>query len=312
MKKILLSKYGSVDNLFEVDETIPRISDNELLVKLVATGVNDVDVVIRKNGFPTTVRNAAKLPHSLGQEFSGIVTQIGNNVTNFAVGDHVIGLNSLNTYSEYISINENAPITKVSKELDLVELGGLLVTALPAWSAVIIDGNVKPNQKVLIHGGAGGVGSMAIQIAKNAGAYVITTAAARDEDYVKSLGADEFIDYHNEDFEKLVKDVDLVVHLVDKKTQDKSYSVIKPGGKLMSPSVMPDQEKAKQYNVEAKFIWGDTSSRTRSEVVDLYAKGKLKIHVDKVYPFSLEGVKTAHTDFEKGPNRGKRIIKFNE
>lgn len=312
MKKILLREYGSVDVLFERSEALPTITENQLVVKLAATGVNDVDVAIRKNGFPATVLNKKKLPHSLGHEFSGIVTQVGNEVTKFEVGDHVIGLNPLDTYSESIVIDENAIIDKVPKELDLIPLGGLLVAALPAWSAVILEGKVKANQRVLIHGGAGGVGSMAIQFAKNAGAYVITTARARDKEYVESLGADEVIDYQNEDFEELVKDVDLVVHLVDKNTQDKSFSVIKSGGKLMSPSVVPDQEKAEQYNVEAKFIRGDTSSETRASIIDLYSNNKLSIHVDKIYPFSLEGVKTAHTDFEKGPNRGKKIIKFDE
>ncbi|MFD1454803.1 NADP-dependent oxidoreductase [Levilactobacillus lanxiensis] len=312
MKEILLREYGSVDGLFEVDTAMPTIAADEVLVKLVATGVNDVDVVIRKNGFPATVQNQAALPHSLGTDFSGIITQTGSQVTKFVVGDHVVGLNTLATYAEYVAINENALISKVPQDLDLVPLGGLLGTALPAWSAVVLEGKVQANQKVLIHGGAGGVGSMAIQFAKAAGAYVITTAAAKDEDYVTALGADQFIDYRHEDFGKIVKDVDLVVHLVDKATQDRSYSVIKPGGKLLSPAVVPDQELAKKYNVEAKFIWGDVSEETRSSVVDLYAHNQLDIHVNQIYPFTLAGVKIAQSDFEKGPNRGKRIIKFSD
>ncbi|PTE43625.1 oxidoreductase [Staphylococcus equorum] len=311
MKKILINDYGSVDVLFDVEEPLPTITENELLIKLVAAGINDVDVVIRKNGFPETVQNQKELPHSLGNEFSGVVTQVGDNITKFEVGDHVIGLNSLETYSEYIVVDENNLVAKVPNDADLLPLGGLTVVSITAWSAVILNGEVQPDQRVLIHGGAGGVGSMAIQLAKNAGAYVITTASAKDRAYLESLGADEVIDYRNEDFTNIVKDIDLVVHTVDKETQEKSFDVIKPGGKLISVSIVPDQEKVKEYDIEAKFVRGDVRSETLASILALYFDKKLLLHINKLYPFSLENVKFAQVEFEKGPNRGKRIIEFN-
>lgn len=312
MKKIMLNNYGSEDVLFDVEESLPTIKENEMLIKLVAAGVNDVDVVIRKNGFPETYKNRKELPHSLGNEFSGVVTQVGDNITKFEVGDHVLGLNSLETYTEYIVVDENNLVAKVPKDADLVPLGGLTVVSITAWSAVILNGEVQADQRVLIHGGAGGVGSMAIQLAKNAGAYVITTASAKDKAYLESLGADEVIDYRNEDFTNMVNDIDLVVHTVDKETQERSYDVIKPGGKLISVSIVPDEDKVKEYDIEAKFVRGDVRSETLSSILDLYFDKKLLLHVDKLYLFSLENVKSAQVDFEKGPNRGKRIIKFNE
>lgn len=193
----------------------------------------------------------------------------------------------------------------------MLPLGGLTVVSITAWSAVILNGEVQPDQRVLIHGGAGGVGSMAIQLAKNAGAYVITTASAKDRAYLESLGADEVIDYRNEDFTNIVKDIDLVVHTVDKETQEKSFDVIKPGGKLISVSIVPDQEKVKEYDIEAKFVRGDVRSETLASILALYFDKKLLLHINKLYPFSLENVKFAQVEFEKGPNRGKRIIEFN-
>lgn len=311
MKKILINDYGSVDVLFDVEEPLPTITENELLIKLVAAGINDVDVVIRKNGFPETVQNQKELPHSLGNEFSGVVTQVGDNITKFEVGDHVIGLNSLETYSEYIVVDENNLVAKVPNDANLLPLGGLTVVSITAWSAVILNGEVQPDQRVLIHGGAGGVGSMAIQLAKNAGAYVITTASAKDRAYLESLGADEVIDYRNEDFTNIVKDIDLVVHTVDQETQEKSFDVIKSGGKLISVSIVPDQEKVKEYDIEAKFVRGDVRSETLASILALYFDKKLLLHINKLYPFSLENVKFAQVEFEKGPNRGKRIIEFN-
>lgn len=156
MKKILINDYGSVDVLFDVEEPLPTITENELLIKLVAAGINDVDVVIRKNGFPETVQNQKELPHSLGNEFSGVVTQVGDNITKFEVGDHVIGLNSLETYSEYIVVDENKLVAKVPNDANLLPLGGLTVVSITAWSAVILNGEVQPDQRVLIHGGCWG------------------------------------------------------------------------------------------------------------------------------------------------------------
>ena len=203
MKKILISKCGSVDVLFEEDGNIPSIASNQLLIKMAATSINDIDIVKRENGVPPTAppQMQMKFPYLLGSDFSGIVTEIGDNVTKFQVGDHVAGITQTGTYAEYITVDENSFVTKVPSDMDLVALGGLGVVSCTAWSAVMIHGKVQPNQRILIHGGAGGVGSMAVQLAKNAGAYVITTASEGNRELLKELGADEIIDYKKVNFE---------------------------------------------------------------------------------------------------------------
>lgn len=305
--------YGFDDALlFEADENMPSITANQILIKMVATSINHFDVVLRQGGMRATMppELQPKFPHLQGQDFSGIVTQIGDGVTKFQVGDHVAGLNLKGTYSEYIAVDEGGFIAKVPSDMDFVTLGGLAVVSCTAWSALIGHGHVKPDQRVLIHGGAGGVGSMAVQIAKNAGAYVITTASERNKDFLKELGADEIVDYKAVNFEEVLRDIDLVIDTVGGTTLEKSYGVIKPTGKLFSTAGVPDPKKSAEYGIEAQFIRGDLRPETLRAIVALYADKKLKIHVDKIYPFSLDGIKASHKDFEKGPNRGKRIISF--
>jgi len=312
MKKIIVNEYGSVDVLKEVDAPIPTPKANQIVVKTAAIGVNDPDIVMRNYGpFPTMPKEMRPtLPHMLGNDFSGVITQIGSAVTKFQVGDHVVGFSMNGTYAEYLVLNETDSVAKVSSELDLIPLGALQLEAVTAWSALISNGHIKPGQKVLIHGGAGGVGSMAIQLAKNIGAYVITTASGKHKDYLKTLGADEVIDYTTQDFTKLVHDVDLVVNLTGSKTLDDSYQVVKTGGRITSVNGVPDKLKAAKYGIEAVYAMGDISIDTLNKIVKLYEEGKLKVTVSQTYSFTLIDVKQAHLDFEKGGNQGKRVIVF--
>lgn len=180
MKKMILKEYGSVDVMEMEEVEIPSPSAHQLVIKTAAIGVNDPDMVIRQSGpAPTMPKDMfPPLPHSLGQDFSGVVSAVGEEVTRFKVGDHVAGFSNMNTYMEYILTEEDSNVAVVPKELDLEPLGGLYLGLATAWASTIRDGQVKAGQKVLIHGGAGGVGSKAIQLAKNAGAYVFATGSA--------------------------------------------------------------------------------------------------------------------------------------
>jgi len=313
MKKIIVNEYGSVDVLKEIDAPIPTLSDNQVLVKTAAIGVNDPDIVMRKNGpFPTMPKEMRPtLPHMLGNDFSGIITQVGSAVTKFKVGEHVVGLTLHGTYAEYLVMNETDSLAVVPEELDLVPVGALYLQAATAWSALITNGHLQAGQKVLIHGGAGGVGSMAIQIAKDAGAYVITTAKGIHKEYLEQLDADGIIDYTTQDFTKLVHDIDLVVNLTGAKTLDASYQVVKRGGRVTSVNGVPNKIKAALFGVKTAYAMGDLSSETLNEIVKLYIAGKLKVNVEQTYSFELDDVKQAHLDFEKGSNQGKRVIVFN-
>lgn len=315
MRKIILNEYGTVDALHEINEPVPTPGKGEIQIKLVATSINDPDIEIRQNGpFPTMPQEMRPiLPHMVGEDFSGIITAVGDGVSKYHVGDHVIGL-TMGTYSEYLTLGENSflALAKVPSDLDLVPLGGLYVTAATAWAAMVLNGKVEPGQKVLIHGAAGGVGSIAVQLAKHFGAYVIGTAGSYSKEYLMELGVDEVIDYRSQDFTELVSNVDLVVNLTGPTTLEKSYQVVKKGGRLTSTNGVPDQEKAVTMGIEATYTMGLISPEDLASIIRLYSEGILKLKISKMYQFTLDSVKQAHLDFEKGPNQGKRIIKFDD
>ncbi|OTN75179.1 hypothetical protein A5886_000249 [Enterococcus sp. 8G7_MSG3316] len=314
MKKMMLTQYGSVDVMQMIEVDIPKPAANQIVIQTAAIGVNDPDIMIRANGpFPTMPKEIKPvLPHSLGQDFSGIITAIGDDVTRFSVGDHVVGMAFMSAYSEYILLDESAVVATVPKELDLVPLGGFFLGVATAYGATIRDGQAKSGQKVLIHGGAGGVGSKAVQLAKNAGAYVIATGSAEQANYMKELGADETIDYQTEDFTKLVSDVDLVVNLTGPKTLENSYQVIKKGGRVTSVNALINQEETDRRGITGIYSMGFMTIEELKEVITLYSNGKLDVLVDKTYPFELEAIKQAHLDFEAGGNTGKKIIVFSK
>lgn len=314
MKKIIVNEYGSVDVLQEVVALKPVPGKKDVLIKVAAIGVNDPDIVMRKYGpFPTMPAEfRPTLPHMLGGDFSGIVEQVGAEVTKFQVGDHVMGYTKRGTYAQYIVLDQDDSLSQVPDQLDLIPLGGLYLTALTAWSAIMKNGHLQAGQKVLIHGGAGGVGSMAIQIAKAMGATVITTARSQHNAYLKGLGADQIIDYQTEDFTELVHNVDLVVNLTGAQTLAASYQVVKPGGHLVSVNGVPNKKQAAALGITAVYAFGDLSEDARKAILDLYQQGQLTVTVSQTYPFTLAAVKQAHLDFEQGGNQGKRVIVFDQ
>lgn len=314
MKKIFMYEYGSVDVLKEENVPVPKPIENEIQIKIISTSVNDPDIALRQYGpFPTMPKEMRPvLPHMVGEDFSGIVTEVGKGVQKFQKGDHVIGITLSGTTAEYITLNENSMLFMVPNKIDLVPLGAFYVTAATAWAAVVLNGKVKEGQKVLIHGGAGGVGSMAVQIAKHFGAYVITTAGGYAKDYLIGLGADEVIDYKTDDFTTLIKGMDLVVNLTGPETLEKSYQVVKKGGIITSTNGVPDKEKAVSFGIEASYTMGMVSQEDMAAMISLYQAEELKFNITKTYSFDLESVKQAHLDFEKGPNQGKRLIIIGE
>jgi len=310
MKKILMYEYGSVDVLKEENVPVPEPAESEIQIKVFATSVNDSDIAMRQHGpYPTMPKEMRPvLPHMAGEDFSGIVTAAGKGVQRFHAGDHVIGITLTGTTAEYITVNENSMVFKIPDEIDLVPLGAFCVTASTGWAAVVLNGKVRKGQRVLIHGGAGGVGSMAVQFAKYFGAYVIATSGGYSKDYLIGIGADEVFDYKTEDFTKTVKDMDLVVNLTGSKTLEKSYQIVKRGGILTSTNGVPDMEKAASLGISASYTMGMVSQEDMAAMLRMYQDGELKINIAKTYSFELESIKQAYMDFEKGPNQGKRLI----
>jgi len=309
MKKILMRETGSVDVLYEVEASIPEIADHELLIKMAATSVNHFDLVIRKGEYFSTIPKEMQptFPHLLGLDLSGVVEKVGKDVKGFNVGDHVIGLNRTGTYAEYVVANP-VDITKITEKANLEKIAGFPVITGTAWSATVKNGQIKAGERVLVHGGAGGVGQMAIQFAKKAGAVVYTTASEKNREYLLNLGADVVIDYLTTDFTDVVRDIDLVIDTVGGKTLDNSYQVLKRGGRLISVSMPPNVEKAAQYEISASFVRGELPSDVIQEIVEDYTNGKIKLNIANTFNFDVEDVKRAHLSFDDRAISGKLLI----
>ena len=241
-----------------------------------------------------------KFPLILGHDVAGVVTKVGSKVSRFKVGDEVYARPAdyrIGTFAEYIAINENDVAIK-PKNISMEEAASLPLVGLTAWQALVEKGNVKKGQKVFIQAGSGGVGTIAIQLAKHLGATVATTTSANNFDLVKRLGADVVIDYRKEDFEEVLKDYDLVLNSQDAKTLEKSLRILKPGGKVISISGPPDTAFAKEIGLS----W---LMKTAISFLSRKVKSKAKkLHVDYSFLF----MKPSGNQLEKNQviNRGRR------
>ena len=242
MKAYILKRYGKNEKFYFSEVAKPTINDNEVLVEIYAASVNQIDAKIRNGEFKLIL--PFKLPFVLGHDLAGIVTNVGKKVSKFKIGDEVFA-SCKGTFAEFIAVNENDLALK-PKNISMEEAASIPLVGLTAWQALIEKGNLKKGQKVFIQAGSGGVGTIAIQLAKHLGAFVATTTSSANKDLVKSLGADLIIDYKTGDFETILKDYDLVLNSQDAKTLEKSLKVLKPTGKVISISGPPDVEFANE------------------------------------------------------------------
>jgi NADPH:quinone reductase-like Zn-dependent oxidoreductase len=290
---------NSVDN--------PGITADQVLVEVKAAGVNPFDVKVTDGYAKDWV--ALEFPATLGGDVAGIVREVGTEVTGFEVGQEVYG--SANALSGNGSFAELTPVKAGSlaakpTSVDFVTAAAYPLVAASAYQALVDTAHVAADQKVLIHGGAGGIGSQAIQMAKAAGAYVATTAGSKDLDFVKSLGADEVIDYTTQDFSTILKDYDVVFDTVGGETNTKSYQVLKPGGMLISMAAQPDEALSQQYDVKAIYQSTTTTSEYLTKIAEMIDGGKLSINIDKTFP--LEQAAEALAYLKAGHVRGKVVI----
>jgi len=267
-------------------ETVPRPDPGprEVLVQVHAAGVGPWDGWIRagKSALPQP------LPLTLGSDLSGIVTAVGSNVFGLAAGDQVFGVTNtqfLGAYAEYAVATAGMIATKPTS-LNYAEAASVPVVAVTAWQALFDHAGLEAGQTVVIHGAAGSVGAYAVQLARRAQLRTIATAGSKDIDYVRSLGADEVIDYHTQRFEDEVTDADAVLDLVGGETQQRSFLVLRPGGKLISAVSPPDQERAKQHGVTAAFFLVEVTAERLHKIAELIDRGELKTHVGAVLAFS--------------------------
>jgi len=306
MKAVTIDQYGDQSVLNYVDVERPEPKSDEVLVQTRAAAVNPVDWKIR-DGLGELF--GLKLPIVLGCEIAGTIEKVGNDVRDFKEGAAVYGYVSLQRnggYAEY-TIAKTDEIALKPENLDFENAAAVAVGALTSWQAIFDSANLQGGQRILITGASGGVGSMAVQLAKAKGALVIATASGKNEDFVRSLGADEFIDYTREKFEAVVKEVDVVYDTVGGDTLDRSFQTLKRGGFLVTTVAPPSEEKAEKFDVRIAMVGVEPSAKQLGEINQLIAAGKLKTHVATVLP--LAEVRKAHQLSESGRTRGKIILR---
>jgi NADPH:quinone reductase-like Zn-dependent oxidoreductase len=306
MKAIIINKYGNEDVLEYTDVERPEPKNDEVLVKVHAAAVNPVDWKIRESGGE---RFGLKLPIILGGDIAGTIEEIGVDVENFKKGDAVYGMTVTGGfsggYAEYALAKADAIALKPNS-ISFEEAAAIPIGALTAWQSIFDLAHLKSGQRILITGASGGVGSMAVQFAKAKGAFVIGTASGRNEEFVRSLGADEFVDYTAQPFEEVVKNVDVVFDTVGGDTQERAFQTLKKGGFLATSAGMPSEAKATEFGVKAEFVFCKSNAHQLAEINQLIEDGKLKIHIETILP--LTEVKKAHQLSQTGRTRGKIVL----
>ncbi|WP_196427288.1 NADP-dependent oxidoreductase [Paenibacillus woosongensis] len=310
MRAITIHGYGDPDVLEEQEVTEPAFNDNQVLVEVVATSVNPVDSNIRA-GLVQEVFPVHQFPHILGLDLAGVVKEVGAAVKHVKRGDRVFGLGSSGTYAEY-AVAEGTQIAKLSSNLSFNEAGALPAVALTAWHSLFRYGELKEGERVLIHGGAGGVGHIAIQMAKLTGAHVIATASSRNHEFIRQLGADEVIDYTAVDFSAVVRDVDMVLDFIVGLEQERNCKVLKKGGRVVS-IVTPDiADITRAYDVNGKFVIVDPKREELEQIHEWMQDQRLKVHISDIFPLSEAALRMAHTQIETKHTRGKLGIQIRE
>src|SRR6266446_5807651 len=310
MKAIVVHEYGGPEVLKLEDVPRPVPKENEILVKVIAAGVNPVDSAARSQKFAQFLN--IKLPAIPGYDIAGVVEKTGSTVTKLKAGDPVyayIALDKGGGYAEYALATEKETSLK-PKSLNYVEAAAVPLVALTAWQALIDTAKLSAGQTVLIHGGSGGVGSFAIQIAKARSAKVFATASTPNQDLLKQLGADVAIDYTKQKFEDVAKDVDVVLDSVGKDTLTRSYGIVKKGGIIVSLVARPDQAELDKHGIRGAPLGVEPNSDELAEITKLIDERKIKVIVSQTLPLA-EAAK-AQTQVDTHHTRGKIVLKVAE
>nr|WP_318540472.1 NADP-dependent oxidoreductase [Terribacillus saccharophilus] len=309
MRAVIINEYGDKNVLVEQELAKPDIKPNQVLVEVYATSVNPIDWKLRA-GYLKQMLDWS-FPIILGWDVAGKIVEIGNEVKNYQVGDEIFArpdTTAAGTYAEFTAVDEEL-LAKKPSNLTFEEAASIPLAGLTAWQCLVDNTKVKKGDKVLIQAGAGGVGSMAIQMAKHLGAYVATTASEKNEAYVKGLGADEFINYRTQQFEDELSDYDAVIDTMGGDILNKSFQVLKSGGRLVTIAGQPDEALAEKHQVTASSYWLTPDGKQLSELGELLEKGTLKPQVGHVFDFSAEALQEAHDLSETHHAKGKIVIK---
>ncbi|WP_454622022.1 NADP-dependent oxidoreductase [Bradyrhizobium cenepequi] len=331
MKAFILDRYKKKGALRFGDMPEPALQDDDVLVEIHAAGLNLLDSKIRDGEFKLIL--PYRPPFILGHDVAGTVVRVGSKVRQFKPGDEVYARprdSRVGTFAEFVALNE-ADVALKPKNLTMEEAASIPLVGLTAWQVLVERAKLKKGQKVLIHAGSGGVGTFAIQLAKNLGATIATTTSTANIELVKSLGADVVVDYKKEDFAKVLSGYDIVLNSLDRETLEKSLVVLKPGGKLISISGPPDvafakeiganwflqqvmrllsfgiRRKARRHRVSYSFLFMRANGEQLSQITALIEAGDIRPIMDRVFPF--EATNEALTYIEAGRSKGKVVVK---
>src|SRR6266699_5490710 len=333
MKALVLKRYGGLDQVAFADISRPALKPDEILVRVHAAGLNPIDYMIPKGTFKPMLR--FQLPATLASDLAGVVVEVGSRVTRFKPGDAVfasifdLGTGAL---AEFAVVPEKAAAPKPAN-LDFVQAASIPMVELTSWQALKERAKLKPGQKVFIPAGSGGIGTFAIQLAKHLGAKVGTTTSTGNVELVKSLGADEVIDYKKQEFEEVLRDYDAVLGTVRGDAIEKSLRILKPGSNVVSLIGPPDAafgrargmksfmvfligslsqkiiRQARKRGVEYSFLFVHPDGGQLAEIGVLLKAGRIRPVIDKVFPF--DQAKEALAYLEKGRAKGKVVVLMN-
>lgn len=308
MKAIRIHGFGGPDVLAFEEVPKPRPVDGEVLIKVRAASVNPIDYKIRAGEFKP---DGLQIPMTLGRDVAGVVEEVGPNVTDLKVGDEVYTLldRDHGGYAEYTLAKEEN-VAKKPQALDYIRAAGVPLAATTAWQGLFDHGKLKAGERVLIHGAAGGVGHFAVQFAKDRGAYVIATARIEDHELLRTLGADEVIDYRTERFEQRAHDIDLVLDLVAGDTQYRSWNVLRNGGRLVSTLHPPSKEEAEQHHAHGEAFMAEPNRSELDEISQLIDSGRVSVFVQQTIP--LQEARRAHEHIEHDHIRGKVVLTIDD
>lgn len=311
MKAIITHQAGGIENLQLADVAKPKIKDNEVLVETRAISINPADTKVKYAEEALLDLYGEERPVILGWDIAGTVIETGANITHFNVGDNVFGMVNFpgngKAYAEYVAAPESH-LALMPKGVNFIDAAATTLAAMTAYQA--LNTRVSRGDKVLIHAGSGGVGHFAVQMAKQMGAYVYSTSSSKNKEFVMSLGADEHIDYREQDFEKILHDIDLAFDTVSPENAEKSLQVLRSGGQLVSITIREPsdsmQKVAFESNLTITLLLVQSNGEDAAKIAEMLASNSIKPHVSQTFEF--KDLAMAHTAIETGRTVGKVVV----
>ena len=306
MNAMQLNRFGGPETLKLAQVERRQPGAGEIEIRVIAAGVNPVDVKMREGKAPQFL-DQSELPAILGRDAAGEISAVGPGVETWQVGQRCFAMmpEHEGAYGEYVTIAADK-VVAIPDALDFITAGGVPLASLTAWQGLFDNGKLERGQRVLIHAGAGGVGHFAVQFAKVIGAYIFATASEKDLPFVKDLGADVAIDYKNERFEDVATDLDLVFDTISGETRERSWNLIKAGGRLITTLDEPDPQKASAHNIVASRFTAQSDGADLAKIAALIGDDKVRPHVSRT--FALEQAADAQEQLKQGGIAGKIVL----